>query len=114
MSEFNKIMSTDTSAMSVDELKAFAEEKLIPALEEEWGNGGYYIMECSSPDILVAKICDECEGIKSGDDCAYFALSDEVVEYGDYEDIFCVGGYEDEEVYQAVDMEDCVCEDELD
>ena len=114
MSEFEKIMDTDTSKMSVAELKAFVKDTLLPALDENWGEGNYMIMECSTPDILVAQICEECGGIKanSEDIRAYFSLSEEVIEYGDYDDIFCVGSYEDEEIYQAVEIEDCTCNEE--
>ena len=98
----------------INNCKEFVKNTLIPALDENWGSGNYMIMECSSPEVLVAQVCEECGGIKTSlDDIkAYFSLSDEVVEYGDFDDIFCVGSYEDEEVYQAVDIEDCTCEEE--
>ncbi len=106
--DFESLLNTETGAMNPDEFKQFF-EKLIEAVENHWED--YMVMTCSSDDIIVARICDEC-GCPRDDDRYYYSLSEGVVQAMNEEGEEEFLGVED--VFEAVNIEDCTCDAEVD
>ena len=110
---FYDIIYKNTKAMTESEFVDYIQNQLIPACNEQWGAGGYLIMMCDSPDLVIAPVCEDC-GLPVPNERYYITLSQEAVENDiDLEDTILIDGYDDNDFGFTLSrkIEDCDCKD---
>lgn len=111
--DFDDIIYSETQSLSESEFISYIQNQLIPACNEQWGKGGYLIMMCDSPDLVIAPICEDC-GLPVPNERYYITISQEAVENDiDLEDVILIDSYDDNDFgfQMSRRIEDCDCQD---
>ena len=110
---FCGVVFAETKTLKKDEFIDYIQNKLIPVCNEQWGKGGYLIMMCDSPDLVITPLCEDC-GLPVPNESYYIAISHDALENNiDLEEVILIDSYDDNGYgfKLARKIEDCDCKD---